>query len=90
VCASLGAQVREEVLDGELFTSVCKARVLPWHYRHRSNTMRAHGSLGYLTPAELREMDVATEGHILAASARSRKYDALEMIGTQRDHRAVV
>lgn len=89
MCESLGAQVREEVPDGELFTSVREARVLLEHYRHRYNTMRAHGSLGYLTPAEFREMDVATQRHILAASARSRRYYALEMIGTQRDQRAV-
>jgi transposase InsO family protein len=67
---SLGTQVREEVLDGELFTSVREARALLAHDRHHSNTMRAHGSLGYLTPAEFCELDVAIQRHILAALAR--------------------
>jgi len=63
------AQVREEVLD-RLFTSVREARALLAHDRHHSNTMRAHGSLGYLTPAEFCELDVAIQRHILAALAR--------------------
>jgi hypothetical protein len=76
------------VSDRELLRSVREAQALLAHDPHRSTTMRAHGSPGYLTPAEFCELDVAIQRHILAALARL-KYELLKVIGTQQDQRAV-
>jgi hypothetical protein len=67
---------------------VREAQALLAHDPHRSTTMRAHGSPGYLTPAEFCELDVAIQRHIHAALARL-KYELLKVIGTQQDQRAV-
>lgn len=88
ICGSLTAQLREEVLDGQLVESIREARALLEHDGHCTNATRVHGSLGYLSPAELRNLDVAIQWTILAALARSRKRYALEIIGARSDQRA--
>ena len=89
MCESLCAQVREEVLDGELFGSVSEAGVLLGNDSHRTNTTWACGSAGYLGPAEVRGLDVESQRLILCTSTRSRTFSALEMIGARGDLRAV-
>jgi putative transposase len=42
-------------LDREWFHSLAEARVLLEQYRHRYNAERPHSSLGYRTPAEIRQ-----------------------------------
>jgi putative transposase len=52
---SFHSRLRDECLDREWFHSLAEARVLLEQYRHRYNAERPHSSLGYRTPAEIRQ-----------------------------------
>ena len=51
-CESFNGKLRDELLAGELFTSLLEAQVLAESYRREYNTYRPHRSLGNMTPAE--------------------------------------
>ena len=53
VCRSLGIseQLRDELLNGEIFYTLKEAKVLIEQWRHHYNTIRPHSSLGYRPPA---------------------------------------
>ncbi len=48
---SLNGKLRDELLNGELFTSLQEAKLVTEDYRLAYNHRRPHGSLGYETPA---------------------------------------
>ena len=49
---SFNSRFRDELLNGELFTSLQEAKVVTEDYRLEYNHRRPHSSLGYQTPAE--------------------------------------
>ena len=48
---SFNGKLRDELLDGEIFTSLREAQVLIEAWREHYNTVRPHSSLGYRPPA---------------------------------------
>jgi transposase InsO family protein len=50
-CESFNGKLQDELLKGELFTSLVEARWLVDRWRHEYNHDRPHSSLGYETPA---------------------------------------
>ena len=46
-----GSELRDELLNGEIFCSLKEAKVLIEQWRHHYNTVRPHSSLGYRPPA---------------------------------------
>ena len=48
---SLNSRLRDELLNGELFTSVLEAQVITEDYRQEYNHRRPHSALDYQTPA---------------------------------------
>ncbi len=48
---SFNGKLRDELLNGELFTSLTEAKVVTEDYRLEYNHRRPHSSLGYDTPA---------------------------------------
>ena len=48
---SFNGKLRDELLNGELFTSLLEARVVLGDYRGHYNHRRPHSSLGYMPPA---------------------------------------
>ncbi len=48
---SFNGKLRDELLNGELFTSLTEAKVVTEDYRSAYNHRRPHSSLGYETPA---------------------------------------
>ena len=48
---SFNARFRDELLDGEIFTSLREAQVIIEGWRQHYNTVRPHGSIGYKPPA---------------------------------------
>ena len=48
---SFNGKLRDELLNGELFTSLTEARVVLGDHRRHYNHDRPHSSLGYATPA---------------------------------------
>ena len=48
---SFNSKFRDELLNGELFTSLKEAKVVTEDYRLEYNHRRPHSSLGYQTPA---------------------------------------
>ena len=48
---SFNGKLRDELLNGEIFTSLLEARVLIERWREHYNTTRPHSSLGYRSPA---------------------------------------
>ena len=46
-----GTELRDELLDGELFYTLQEARVIVEGWRQRYNTHRPHSALGYRPPA---------------------------------------
>jgi len=48
---SFNGKLRDELLNGELFTSLKEAQVITEDYRLEYNHRRPHSSLGYVTPA---------------------------------------
>jgi len=48
---SFNARLRDELLDGEIFSSLQEAKVVIESWRRHSKTKRPHASLGYKPPA---------------------------------------
>ena len=48
---SFNARLRDELLDGEVFSSLREAQVLIESWRRHHNTVRPHASLGFRPPA---------------------------------------
>ena len=48
---SFNGKLRDELLNGELFTSLTEAKVVTEDWRMEYNHRRPHSSLGYETPA---------------------------------------
>jgi transposase InsO family protein len=49
--AGISQQLRDELLNGEIFYSLKEAQVLIEQWRRHYNTIRPHSSLGYRPPA---------------------------------------
>lgn len=71
-CESFNSRLRDELLNGEFFTSVTEAQVLTAKYRTDYNQTRAHSSLGYLSPREFVALDVKTQRMVLTRSSKNR------------------
>jgi putative transposase len=50
-CESFNSQLRDELLNGEIFYSLKEAQILCERWRVHYNTIRPHSSLGYRPPA---------------------------------------
>src|SRR5215475_2489954 len=50
-CESFNARLRDELLNGEIFTSLHEAQVLIESWRRHYNAVRPHSSIGYRPPA---------------------------------------
>ena len=50
-CESCNSKLRDELLNGEIFTSLREAEVLIESWRRHYNAVRPHSSLGYRPPA---------------------------------------
>jgi len=50
-CESLNSKLRDELLNGEIFTTLREAQVLIEAWRRHYNAIRPHSSLGYRPPA---------------------------------------
>ena len=48
---SFNGQLRDELLNGEIFDTMLEARVIIERWRREYNTIRPHSSLGYVPPA---------------------------------------
>ncbi|WP_140421899.1 integrase core domain-containing protein, partial [Rhodomicrobium vannielii] len=48
---SFNSKLRDELLNGEIFTTLREAQVLIECWRRHYNTVRPHSSLGYRPPA---------------------------------------
>jgi transposase InsO family protein len=48
-CRDIAAELRDELLNGEIFYSLKEAQVVIEKWRKHYNTVRPHSSLGYLT-----------------------------------------
>ncbi|MDP5358915.1 MAG: IS3 family transposase [Paracoccaceae bacterium] len=50
-CESFNARFRDELLNGEVFTTLREAQILIERWRRHYNTVRPHSALGYRPPA---------------------------------------
>ena len=50
-CESFNSKLRDELLNGEIFTTLYEAQVLIENWRRHYNAVRPHSSLGYRPPA---------------------------------------
>jgi putative transposase len=50
-CESFNSKLRDELLEGEQFSTLYEAQVLIERWRRHYNTIRPHSSLGYRPPA---------------------------------------
>ena len=50
-CESFNSKLRDELLNGEIFYTLEKARVVIESWRQHYNTVRPHSALGYRPPA---------------------------------------
>ena len=48
---SFNSELRDELLNLEVFSSLREAKVLIESWRHHFNTVRPHSSIGYVPPA---------------------------------------
>src|SRR3954462_5192329 len=48
---SFNARLRDELLDGEIFSSLREAQIIIESWRRHYNSVRPHASLGYRPPA---------------------------------------
>lgn len=50
-CESFNARFQDELLNGEVFTTLREAQILIERWRRHYNTVRPHSALGYRPPA---------------------------------------
>jgi putative transposase len=50
-CESFNGKLRDELLNGEIFYTLTKARIVIENWRRHYNIVRPHSSLGYRPPA---------------------------------------
>ena len=50
-CEIFNGRMREELLNGEIFYSLCEAQIIIESWRKHYNTKRPHSALGYRPPA---------------------------------------
>ncbi|MFY1709391.1 integrase core domain-containing protein, partial [Tritonibacter scottomollicae] len=50
-CESFNARFRDELLNGEVFTTLREAQILIERWRRHYNTVGPHSALGYRPPA---------------------------------------
>ena len=50
-CRDIAAELRDELLNGEIFYSLKEAQIVIEQWRKHYNTVRPHSSLGYRPPA---------------------------------------
>jgi len=50
-CESFNEKLRDELVNGEIFCSLAKARIVIEGWRQHDDTRRPHSSLGYRPPA---------------------------------------
>jgi transposase InsO family protein len=50
-CESFNSKLRDELLNGEIFTTITEAKVIIEQWRREYNEVRPHSSLRYLPPA---------------------------------------
>jgi hypothetical protein len=62
-CESFNSKLRDEFLNGEIFYSMKKLRVLAERWRVHFNTVRPHSPLGYRSPTSAAWQTEATLGH---------------------------
>ena len=48
---SFNARLRDELLDGEIFYTLCEAKIVIESWRRHYNAVRPHASIGYQAPA---------------------------------------
>ena len=48
---SFNSKLRDELLNGEIFTTMTEARIIIEQWRREYNEVRPHSSLGYRPPA---------------------------------------
>jgi putative transposase len=48
---SFNACLRDELLNGEIFYTLCEAHIIIESWRRHYNTIRPHASIGYKPPA---------------------------------------
>ena len=86
-------KLRDELLNGEIFTTLTEARVLIERRRREYNTMRPHSSLGYRPPAQCASLSGAgpelTTGRYPSYSCRVRSGSYLRSPGGPSRERRV-
>ncbi|MSO67267.1 MAG: transposase, partial [Pseudolabrys sp.] len=50
-CGGIAAELRDELLNGEIFYSLKEGQIVIEQWRKHYNTVRPHSSLGYRPPA---------------------------------------
>lgn len=73
---SFNSRFRDELLNGELFTSLTEAKVVTEDHRLEYNHRRPHSSLGYQTPAEYAASCRAGCATLRRGSAPPARWDA--------------
>lgn len=69
---SFNSRLRDELLNGEIFTTLLEARVLIEEHRHQYNEERVHSSLAYATPTEFATAGVQEEARKASAREEAR------------------
>ena len=82
-CESFNSRPRDELLNGELFSSIAETRSLHDRYRTEYNQCRPHSSLGYLSPLEFVNLVPCDHRRVLAKSAKRRGWCTTEFFGTR-------
>ena len=59
-CESFNSNLRDELLNGEIFTTLREAQVLIESWRRHYNAVRLHSSLGYLFGVRASVTDLAS------------------------------
>ena len=68
-CESLNSKLRDELLNGEIFTTLREAQVLIEKWRRHYNAIRPHSSLGYRPPAPRGDLAASARSALRSASA---------------------
>jgi len=80
---SFNGKLKDELIEGELFTSLLEAQVLTAQWMEDYNERRPHSSLGYLAPEEFaRRWASGTPGRRPSAPSPQRQVQGLTLIRT--------
>lgn len=79
---SFNGKLRDELLNGTVFSSLAEAHIMLAAWKHDYNTARPHSRLGWLTPSEFVNLHTPEHAMAIASHAHKGNHEAQTLLKT--------